>query len=143
MLTAIFAGLNLMTNVIKVFQKPKCEKPKTRPARALMRTLFSAIPFIAGVDKFFNFITQWHEYVSPIIVDATGVNPRKLMPAMGVGEMLVGVAVAVQPKIGTWMFASMLVGIAANLLTMPDEWHIMCLDLSIAVCSIAYLTLLD
>ncbi len=31
-----------------------------------LRVAFGAVPFLAGLDKFFNFLTNWEKYMSPL-----------------------------------------------------------------------------
>lgn len=40
-----------------------------------LRVLFGLVPIVAGLDKFFNFLTNWEAYVNPL---ATKVIPLSL-----------------------------------------------------------------
>lgn len=124
-------------------EKSKCKAGKAvsdKPVIAfrVLHPLFVAIPLITGIDKFFNKITIWENYVSPLLP----VNRSLFMRCAGVAEICIGLAVLFRPRIGATLFSSMLGGIVLNLLTIPKQQHIALLDTSLAICSLAFATLL-
>ena len=50
-------------------------------------------PILAGLDKFFNFFTNWEMYLNPLAPKLLHIQPHTFMHVVGVVEMLVGIAV--------------------------------------------------
>lgn len=76
---------------------------------------FVIAPLVAGVDKFFNKLTEWSMYLwSPLgkLVGGAGT----FMRIVGVIEIVASCLVAFKPKIGAPIVAAWLVGIIINLL---------------------------
>lgn len=95
------------------------ERLETDPAYQafwLLRIAFTVAPILFGVDKFFNFMTNWEHYLAPGIADLFPGTPHQAMLAVGVIEIIAGIAVAVVPRIGGFVVAAWLVGIIVNLL---------------------------
>jgi len=49
--------------------------------------------FLAGLDKFFNILTDWSQYVSPFTAQLLPISVGAFLGIVGVVEMLVGLAV--------------------------------------------------
>ncbi len=107
----------------------------------IMQGVFVLVPFVAGLDKFFNLMTNWERYVSSLVLQIVPFSAHQIMVASGPVEMAIGILVAVKPRLGSLAVAIMLIGIAVNLLTMPDQLHIAFLDLSLAVLAMALFAL--
>jgi uncharacterized membrane protein YphA (DoxX/SURF4 family) len=50
-------------------------------------------PILAGLDKFFNFFTNWEMYLNPLAPGLLHIQPSNFMHVVGIVEMLVGIAV--------------------------------------------------
>ncbi|MCI0535717.1 MAG: hypothetical protein L0338_34500 [Acidobacteria bacterium] len=75
-------------------------------------------PFLAGLDKFFNILTDWGMYLSPIAEELLPMSATAFMRTVGVVEMLVGLAILTRwTRLGGYVAAGWLVAIAANLVT--------------------------
>src|SRR5512146_1968378 len=73
--------------------------------------------FLAGLDKFFNLLTNWSQYLNPTIERMLPVSGVTFMHGVGVIEMIVGLAVLTAfTRIGSYVAAAWLVAIAGNLL---------------------------
>ncbi len=48
---------------------------------------------LAGLDKFFNILANWEAYLSPVAQQFLPVTPFVFMRAVGVIEMIVGLAI--------------------------------------------------
>ncbi len=121
----------------------QCEDASNgKVAYMLMRPLFALIPFIAGVDKFFHLITNWDRFLSPYIPQLTRIPAHDFMLGVGVCEIIIGLMVAFKPRIGVLMVMAMFIGIMLDVFTIPGEFHIAMLDLSLCVCSVALYSLL-
>jgi hypothetical protein len=94
----------------------------TRPAYQAYQLLylgFIAAPLVAGVDKFTNFLTDWSQYLAPVVTDVLPVSAGTFMMFVGVVEIGAAALVAVRPKIGAYVVAAWLAGIVINLLLIP------------------------
>ncbi len=109
----------------------------------ILSCLFVLIPLIAGIDKFFHVITDWDQYVSPVVIDLTHIPAHTIMLLAGPVEILVGLTVAFNARIGSLALIAMLLGIVADLLTMPKQLHLVSLDLSLAICACCLYMLSD
>ena len=74
--------------------------------------------FLAGLDKFFNLLTDWGTYLSPFIERLLPVSGDTFMRAVGVIEMAVGLLIlAGFARIGGYVLMAWLVAIAMSLVT--------------------------
>jgi hypothetical protein len=120
--------------------RPALRPLPAAPSRAafhILRVAFTALPLIAGVDKFFDVLTPWPSYLSPEISDLLGVAPWSIMHAAGVVEILAAVMVAFRPAIGGWLVAVWLWIIAANLFLLPGHYDIALRDLTLSLAALA------
>ena len=100
-------------------------------------------PFLAGLDKFFNILTSWEMYLSPLAVDLLPVSAAAFMRAVGVVEMVVGLAILTRwTRLGAYVAGAWLVAIAANLLTtgMFLDVAVRDLEMALAAYTLARLT---
>ena len=85
-------------------------------ARQALKVAFGVVPFLAGLDKFFNLLADWPRYLSPAAEAILPVSGQTLMYFAGVVEMVVGLAILTQwTVIGSYVAAAWLVAIAINL----------------------------
>lgn len=91
---------------------------RTKSAYWALRIAFGAVPFLAGLDKYFNILTQWDKYVSPLVQNLLPMNAVTFMHVIGVVEIAVGIAILTRwTRLGSYVAAAWLVGIALNLVT--------------------------
>jgi uncharacterized membrane protein YphA (DoxX/SURF4 family) len=88
-----------------------------RDAYGMLRLAFAVAPIAFGLDKFFNVLTNWPHYLAPWVNDLMPGSGQDFMYAVGVIEIVAGIAVAVRPKFGAPLVAAWLAGIIVNLLT--------------------------
>ena len=93
-------------------------------AFALMRLAFTVAPIAFGLDKFFNVMVQWPDYLAPWINDIAPGTGQEFMYFVGVTEILAGVIVALKPRYGAYVVAAWLGGIIINLLTYSGFYDI-------------------
>jgi hypothetical protein len=103
----------------------------------LLRTVFTVAPIAFGLDKFANVLTDWPTYLAPWIDDLVPGTAQQAMYAVGVVEVLAGVAVAAAPRWGAWLVAAWLGGIILNLLTIPGFYDIALRDFGLLVGAVA------
>jgi len=108
-----------------------------------LRIALGLAPFLAGLDKFFNLLTKWTMYLNPLALRVVPVAPETFMRAVGVIEMIVGIAILTRwTRLGAYVSAAWLVCIALNLVSMGAFLDVAVRDLLIAVAafSLARLT---
>jgi hypothetical protein len=103
----------------------------------LLRTVFTVAPIAFGLDKFANVLTDWPTYLAPWIDDLVPGTAQQAMYAVGVVEVLAGVAVAAAPRWGAWLVAAWLGGIIVNLLTITGFYDIALRDFGLLVGAVA------
>ena len=90
----------------------------------LLRAGFTVAPILFGLDKFFNIMVAWTQYLAPWIDDIIPGDAHDAMHLVGVVEIAAGLLVAVAPRIGAFVVAAWLAGIVINLLTNdPPEYY--------------------
>ena len=71
---------------------------------------------LAGIDKFFNLMTDWSAYVSPLAAQFLPVSTGTFMGIVGVIEFAVGLAILTGwTRVGAYVASAWLLGIAVNL----------------------------
>jgi uncharacterized membrane protein YphA (DoxX/SURF4 family) len=97
-----------------------------------LKMTFGLVPIVAGLDKFFNLLTDWTQYLSPWI--ARMVPASAFMQAVGVIEIVAGLLVLSKlTRLGAYVVAAWLVGIAVNLLTTGHFLDVAVRDVVMAV----------
>jgi uncharacterized membrane protein YphA (DoxX/SURF4 family) len=110
-----------------------------RQAFLLLRTGFVLAPILFGLDKFFDFMVEWPDYLAPWINDVVPGSGQELMYAVGVVEILAGLLVAAAPRLGAYIVAAWLAGIVVNLLTVdpPTYYDIALRDFGLLLAALA------
>jgi hypothetical protein len=103
----------------------------------LLRTVFTVAPILFGLDKFANLLVRWPGYLAPWIDGIVPGTAQQAMYAVGVIEIVAGMAVAVAPRLGAWLVAAWLAGIIVNLLTFPGFFDIALRDFGLFVAAVA------
>jgi uncharacterized membrane protein YphA (DoxX/SURF4 family) len=99
-----------------------------------LRIAFGATAFLAGLDKFFNILTNWEQYASPLLVSLSPVSAGTMMRVAGVIEMIAGIAVlAGLTRLGGYVVAAWLTLIALTLVTSGRFLDVAVRDLVMAV----------
>ena len=93
-------------------------------AFALLRLAFVVAPIAFGLDKFFNVLVDWPQYLAPWINDIAPGSGQEFMYFVGATEILAGVIVALKPRYGAYVVAAWLGGIIVNLLTYSGYYDI-------------------
>lgn len=114
----------------------KAEAPLVQ-AYHVLRWGFTAAPILAGLDKFFNLLTNWEQYLAPLASRVIPISPAAFMRVVGVVEIAAGILVAIKPRIGAYVVAAWLVGIIANLLLIPGYFDVALRDFGLALGALA------
>lgn len=90
----------------------------------LLRIGFTVAPIAFGLDKFFNVMVDWEQYLAPWINDIVPGSASTAMHLVGVIEIVAGVFVFVKPRYGAYVVAAWLAGIIIDLLTYSGYYDI-------------------
>ena len=80
---------------------------KVNTARKILLWVFGLIPILAGLDKFFNLLTDWEKYLDPL-KEYLPIPAHTFMMIVGVIEIIAGVLVFSIPKVGAYIVAAWL-----------------------------------
>ena len=90
----------------------------------LLRIGFTVAPILFGIDKFANVLVNWEKYLAPWIRDLSPLSATHTMYAVGVVEIIAGLAVALKPRYAAYVVAAWLGGIIINLLSYPGYYDV-------------------
>jgi uncharacterized membrane protein YphA (DoxX/SURF4 family) len=84
-------------------------------AYLILRALFVVAPIVFGVDKFFNWMTQWQKYLWAGFANHLPGTPHQIMMGVGVLEITAGILVFLVPRFAPYVVAAWLGGIVTDL----------------------------
>ena len=91
-------------------------------------------PFLAGLDKYFNFLTNWTGYISPLALKILPFSGQTFMYIVGVIEMIVGLAILSKwTRVGAFVASAWLLAIAINLVSTGMFFDVAVRDLEMAL----------
>jgi uncharacterized membrane protein YphA (DoxX/SURF4 family) len=108
-----------------------------------LRLGLGSAAFLAGLDKFFNLLTDWQMYLSPVAARVMPMSGTAFMHIVGVIEMIVGLMILTRwTRIGSYVATAWLALIAINLISggMFLDVAVRDLEMSIAAYTLARLT---
>jgi len=111
-----------------------------RPAHQAYLILYAGfivLPLVAGLDKFFDLLVDWEQYLAPVATQTLSVSPHVFMCAVGVIEIIAGLMVAFRPQIGAYVVALWLWGIIVNLMLIPGYYDIALRDFGLSLGALA------
>lgn len=99
-----------------------------------LRIGLGSIAFLAGLDKFFNILTDWSVYVSPLAEGLLPVTVPVFLGLVGVIEMLVGMAVLTKwTRLGSYVAMVWLLAISVNLILTGRFFDVAVRDVAMAI----------
>jgi uncharacterized membrane protein YphA (DoxX/SURF4 family) len=99
-----------------------------------LRIAFGLTAFLAGLDKFFNLLTNWEQYANPMLLKLVPLSATALMRAAGAIEMIAGIALlAGLTRLGGYVVAAWLTLIALSLVAGGQYFDVAVRDLVMAV----------
>jgi uncharacterized membrane protein YphA (DoxX/SURF4 family) len=90
----------------------------------LLRLAFTVAPIAFGLDKLFNVMVDWTQYLAPWIDDILPGDAHDAMHLVGAIEIVAGLVVALKPRYGAPLVAGWLLGIIINLLTLSGYYDV-------------------
>jgi hypothetical protein len=106
-------------------------------AFSLLHLGFTVAPIVAGLDKFFNLLTSWEQYLAPWIASLSPIGGHNLMLLVGIVEIVAGFIVWFRPRFGGYLVAAWLAGIIVSLLTLPGYLDVALRDFGLALGALA------
>lgn len=107
--------------------QPMLARIKADPAYQAFITLrvgFTVLPIVMGIDKFFNNLVNWEQYLAHWIQNISPLAPVQTMHAVGVIEIVAGVLVAIKPRYAAYVVAAWLGGIIVDLLSYSGYYDV-------------------
>ncbi len=104
-------------------------------AYQILRLGFTVAPILFGLDKFFNLMTDWTEFLPEFVTDI--VSGTVVMAIVGVVEIAAGVGVWLRPKIFAWVVAGWLGLIIVTLAIAGGFWDIALRDFGLLLGAVA------
>jgi len=103
------------------------------PRKALQITI-GATAFAAGLDKFFNLLTDWEQYLNPLAARHLPMSKKNFMRLTGVVEMAVGAGILKGPaRASAYVASAWLAAISANLISSGKYFDVAACDVNMAV----------
>ena len=106
-------------------------------AYQILHFAFVVAPLVAGVDKYFHFLVNWDQYLSPLVTRMLPVSAHTFMLGVGLVEIVAALIVAFMPAVGSLIVGAWLCGIILNLLSMPGYLDVALRDLGLALAAFA------
>lgn len=108
--------------------------PKLSLAWWTLRVGLGLAPILAGLDKFFNRLTNWEMYLDPSIPGLLHISSSTFMHIVGVVEIIAGVLVFTRStRYAAYIIAAWLLAIAANLVAQALFFDIAVRDVELAL----------
>lgn len=98
-----------------------------------LKYLFTAVPIIAGADKFSHLLAQWDAYLNPLVLNVVPVSATTFMHLVGIIEIVAGVLVFLKPRLGGYVVMGWLLAIALQLLVWGRFLDVAVRDIVIAL----------
>lgn len=133
-----YQGTLIHEETVEAVGKPP--RSRTGPVEQAFWLLYAAYivaPIVAGLDKYFDYLTDWGNYLSPTFANIAGGNIPGVMHVVGIVEIIAGLLVAIKPRIGGVVVAAWLAGIIVNLLLIPGYFDIVLRDFGLLLGSLA------
>lgn len=104
----------------------------------ILKMAYGLLFVAAGADKFFNLITPWSKYISPVVLQYltpyVAIEAATLLMGVAIFEILVGLMILTcATRLGAHLAALWLLIVAANLITMGYPYDIAVRDIILAV----------
>lgn len=110
---------------------------KAHSAYRILQVAFVIAPIIAGLDKFFYFLTDWSQYLAPFAMNILDGHDRLFMMIVGVVEIIAGIGTIFKPKVFAYIVAIWIALIILNLLIAGEFLDIALRDIGLFLSAIA------
>ena len=110
---------------------------RSHQAYQILHIGFTIAPILAGLDKFFNLLTNWEKYLAPFVTQTLGISATTFMMAVGVIEIVAGLLVWFKPRFGGYLVMAWLWAIIINLLLIPGYFDVALRDFGLSLGALA------
>lgn len=107
----------------------------SRTAYEILRLGFTVAPILFGLDKFFNLMTDWPEFLPEFVTSVA--SGTVVMAIVGVVEIAAGIGVWLRPRIFAWVVAGWLAVIIITLAIAGGFWDIALRDFGLLLGAVA------
>lgn len=114
---------------------PTRQTTPSQTAYQILRLGFTVAPILFGLDKFFNLMTDWTEFLPGFVTDV--VSGAAVMAIVGIVEIAAGIGVWLRPKIFAWVVAGWLGVIIVTLAIAGGFWDIALRDFGLLLGAVA------
>lgn len=91
-------------------------------------------PIVTGIDKYFDKLTDWSMYLSPLATRVVPLSASAFMRTVGIVEILAGLLVLSRwTRVGSYVVMAWLLAISVNLLTTGMFYDLAMRDVEIAL----------
>ena len=103
-----------------------------------LRIGFTALPILMGADKFAHLLTNWDQYYASRLdwLLPGSMSVHTAMYIVGIIEIVAGLVVLLEPRIGGILVAGWLVGIMVNLLLLSHHGDIALRDFGLFLAAV-------
>jgi len=108
---------------------------ESRLAYQILHLGFTVTPILFGLDKFFNSMTDWVEFLPAFVTDL--VSGSVVMGIVGIVEIVAGIGVWLRPKIFAPVLAAWLGLIIVTLIIAGGFWDIALRDFGLLLGALA------
>ena len=118
----------------------RLKRDPTFQAFWMMRIGFGIVPILFGADKFAHVMVNWDKYLAPELqhwLSPFGTVHQSMF-AVGVIEIVAGIAVLLLPRVGGYIVALWLAGIIVNLALIGGYWDIMMRDVALFLLALTF-----
>ncbi len=103
----------------------------------ILQVVFVLLPILAGLDKFFYYLAEWSDYLSPMAWQIIDGQDDAFFMIIGAIEIIVGIGVLFKPRIFAYVVSAWLLVIVLNLLMQGDYWDIALRDIGLMFAAFA------
>lgn len=111
---------------------PASESHVIHSCQLTLRWVYGLVPLLAGLDKYFNLLTNWEMYLNPAALRVVPVSDVAFMHIVGVIEVIAGIITFSRPRVGGFIVMCWLFAIALQLVVMGQY-----LDIAVRDCAMA------
>ncbi len=114
---------------------PTTQTTPSATAYQRLRLGFTVAPILFGLDKFFNLMTNWPEFLPGFVTEVVG-GPA-VMAVVGVIEIAAGIGVWLRPKVFAYVVAAWLGVIIVTLIIAGGFWDTALRDFGLLLAALA------
>ncbi len=115
----------------------KTSKDQGFQAFRILQIAFVLVPIVAGLDKFFNILTDWVNYIAPLFQGILNGSAQGFMMVVGVVEIIAGIGVLLKPKLFACIISIWLFCVIINLIMTDQYFDIALRDTGLLLGSLA------